>query len=237
MATVDFPNLLKLDTILFWFFLLFLIILAYLSGTIICLYKKKETTSDIIYYVLAFWMTAGFLFGYCALYTGGSWTLCRGCNTGLLFAFLLLIYVNNHMDKKILIILSLFGMVSIWGYYKQQINERYSVSEHATEILMESDKLSNIIKISEENDFWENTTAHYGVVDYRYLSLPSGGGYNYMINGEANKMAKYALISKWDNNAEKYRQMLIASSHDVTYEDDWFIILINKQFKLASNPS
>ncbi len=225
LATVDFPNLLKLDTVLFWFFVIYLIILIYLSSTLICMYKKKEKDRDNVYYFMALWMAVGFLFGYCALYTGSSWTLCRGCNTGLLMAFLLLIYVKSNLDKKILIVLSLFGMVSIWGYYRQLADERASVAEHVVEILTETKKINDIIEISEDNDLWENTIAHYGVVNYKYLSLPAGSGLNYMIDGGVNEMAKYALISREDINAEVYMQMLTESGHDIIYEDDWFIVL------------
>lgn len=235
LATVDFPNLLNGDTILFWFFSFYLLFLCYLTVVLLRLLKNIDKTDCFTgnknYYILALWVTAGFLFGYCMLYTGSKWTLCRGINTGLIMALLFLIFVENRIDKKGFILISLLSIVSIWGYYSQIVDERASIAQYTDTILAEKKQMEEVIEISKDNSVWENTVAHYGTVNFMYLTLPAGCGLNYMIAGKENKNAKYALITVGDKNQETYKQMLLDTGHNIIYEDEFFIVLLNSNFR------
>ncbi len=242
LATLNFPNMTKLEDILFWFFVLYIIILGCLIGIFIkgvkentitnCTDKNLVIDSHNIRCLTAFYLMAGFLCGYCLLYTGSSWTLCRGINTGLLMALFCIVFINTKKVKLVYIILVIWifvSSVSVWNKYDTIITERWSVGQYALNIEEEKSRLDNIIIISNNKDTWENTVAQYGSFDYRYLAMPEGAGLNLMVNGKNNEYAGYAVISKGDKNQNNYLQTLTDSGHIIIYEDELFIILKNSK--------
>lgn len=144
-------------------------------------------------------------------------------------ALLVLIHNKDKRIIKILAVISLLGIISTFNCYQAWVNQRAALAQNTDAIVEESECLKNIIQITDTGNPWDNTVAHYGSVDYRYLSLPVGFGGNYMIGGGVNEKAKYALISRGDKNEEAIRQMLADSGHRVILEDDWFVVLINDQ--------
>lgn len=242
LATLNFPNMIKLEDILFWFFVLYIIILGCLIGTFIHNVKEKTTTdctdnklimdSNNIRCLTAFYLLTGFLCGYCLLYTGGSWTLCRGINTGLLMALFCIIFISTKKVKLIYTILAIWiciSSVSVWNKYDTTISERWSVGQYSQSIEEEKNRLENIIIISDDKDAWENTVAQYGNFDYRYLGMPEGAGLNLMVNGKSNEHAGYAAITKGDKNEDSYLKTLTDSGYKHLYEDEFFIILKNSK--------
>ncbi len=193
-----------------------------------CRRLRQKMPTNHRYEIWALYFMAGFLLGYCALYTGSSWTLCRGINTGLVIAVFLLICSKNTRINKIIVALTLLALVTNFQFYRLLSDGRAAVAQHGEEIIAEKEKLSDIVKLSEQADPWENTVAHYGSVNFTYLALPTGFGGNYMIEGRVNEKAKYALITQGDAKEEACKQMLIDSGHSVIYEDDWFIVLIRQ---------
>lgn len=218
------------NSIWFWFFLLYLAMLCYLTvvvqGYVFEKDKKAENCSAC--HLWALWILAGFLLGYCALYTGVHATLCRGINTGLTMALLLLVSGRDQKGIKIVTTISLLAVVSIYAYFQLMVDERAGVAQYTQDIIAENEVLENIIDISERNTRWENTIACYGSFDPIYLALPAGSGCNYYTRSdEANRQAKYAVITRGDVNAKEYRQLLTDADHCVIYEDDWFYVMEN----------
>jgi len=234
LATVSLSGLRGLfrgNQVLFWFFVLYLVLLCYLVCRIVILIAvKKLNREDSQCCVKAAWMMAGFLFGYCALYSGADWTLCRGINTGLMMALLFLLSAERIIDKAIVATVSLLGIAGSFSYLCSMADERFSEAQYVEAIAEERRILSNVIEISEDNSTWENTIAHYGELTSMYLALPTGWGGSYMLNGETNEKAKYALITRGTAEEDEYKRMLVADGHRVIYEDDYFVVLVKISF-------
>ena len=224
LKTIDPPSILQSnDHTLFWYFIIYLIILA------VSIYNFMHTGSEgdfICVYILT-----GFLLGYCVLYTGSAWTLCRGTNTGLICTFMLLSVTESKLGssadlRKLSVLLFIIAIIGIKEYHSNLIDERAEISAHKDEILREKEILSEIMDISENNDRWGNTIATYGFCDpFWQLALPNGAGTNFMINGEANTEARYVLVNSKEDNMNEIVNLNIDTGHSVLYQDEIFVIM------------
>ncbi|MCR4657352.1 MAG: hypothetical protein K5770_14180 [Lachnospiraceae bacterium] len=226
LETVDLPSVLQAnDHTLFWYFIVYLIIMF------VSVYNLILTRSERDYIFV--YILAGFLFGYCILYTGSGWTLCRGSNTGLICTFLLMSVLKpkggSFTDlRKLGVLLFVIAIVGIKKYHSGLIYERVEVSAYTEAILQEKEMLTEIMDISEDNDRWNNTVATYGFLGpYWQLALPDGTGTNFMISGEANTEAGYVLINSEEENVNDILNLNIDTGHSVLYRDEVFVILKN----------
>lgn len=181
---------------------------------------KHRTFKGNIFPVIPLYIILGFLFAYCALYTDEDSSLCRGINTGLVMALLVLIHNKDNHAIKLFVAISLASTISVFGFYQPRINERSAMVQNADTIVAECEALSGIIQISNHFDPWENTIVTYGRIDFKLLALPSGYGINWMSTGQSMEQARYALISRGDKGEQAYEQMLINSGHRIIYKDD-----------------
>ena len=117
--------------------------------------------------------------GYCLLYTGSSWTLCRGSNAALFASSLLLTLTQEEtiLWKRLmalLLFMVIMFSVQIYGYFDSMTGERQSVAANSKQIINEVTIFTQIMNISPENSRWDNTAATYGHTDYRFLASPTG---------------------------------------------------------------
>ena len=233
LSTMDLFSIFSMSSdtygVLSWFFINYLVLLFLLLFHLFS--NRKQIQKDRSYcYEAAFFMT-GFLIGYCALYTGMDWTLCRGINTGLLMAFIYLSFTEKERWKLLLLLITVFEITSIWGYYGSVIEERFDVSEHKEEIAHEKDVLADVIK-EDDADPWKNTVAVYGDVDFRHLALPEGYGSNHMLDiGMVNTNAEYAVITCGeDAGVEDYlKNRLAKKGYQLIFEDSYFVVFQNRE--------
>lgn len=234
LSTMDLLSIFSMSSdtygVLSWFFINYLVLLFLLLFHLFS--NRKQIRKDRSYcYEAAFFMT-GFLIGYCALYTGMDWTLCRGINTGLLMAFIYLSFTEKERWKLLLLLITVFEITSIWGYYGSVIEERFDVSEHKEEIAHEKDVLADVIKLEDDADPWKNTVAVYGDVDFRHLALPEGYGSNHMLDiGMVNTNAEYAVITCGeDAGVEDYlKNRLAKKGYQLIFEDSYFVVFQNRE--------
>ena len=231
LRTVDLFSIFSLSSdtygVLSWFFINYLVILFVLLFYI--LRNRKQLMEKRSYcYEAAFFM-AGFLIGYCALYTGQEWTLCRGINTGLLMGLIYLAFVKEENLKSVILLLTFFEITAVWGYYGSMADERFAASLNRAAVEQEREVLQEVILLDEEADPWENTAATYGNVDFRYLALPAGYGSNYMMDLEINETAGYAVITQGEEYTEAMKNRLVEEGHQVLLEDEYFVVLRNER--------
>ena len=223
LSTIDFFNLTRLEKILSWYFLLYLVMCVL---ALVLLIKERSLMASLpAIYLLVF------LLGYCALYTASPWTLCRGTNTGLLIALLTSCcfnYEKNSVGRvvpHVALGITVLSIASITNYYSDLYKERQSIFFHKEELTRETHVLSEIIDISPEYAAWENTYAIYGDVDYMYLSIPIGAAWNYYLSNEMNTTAKYVITRNKEIAEEIQRRF---DNHEMIFEDEYFIIYKKK---------
>lgn len=171
----------------------------------------------------------GFLIGYCALYTGQEWTLCRGINTGLIMALIYLSFVKKENLKILILLMTVFEITSVWGYYSSMADERFAASQNENIIEEEKAALAEVIELDVNAEPWENTVATYGDVDFRYLALPAGCGSNDMLDMGINKKATYAVITQGEWYTEVMKNRLVEKGHEILLEDEYFVVLKNER--------
>ena len=204
--------------------------------------KKRQKASGSLFVemfsgnsFLVIFLLLGFVVGYAALYTGSYWTLCRGINTGLLMAFLLIAMGewkaeadprNFNLIRVIVLAMSVFSIATIWSYLQSNVIERYESMERIPVIEAEKAALGEVFEIGPDKDAWDNTIAHYGEIDNFYLALPDAAGINSLSDEVLNTEARYVIYrtSVWPEYHEKYEEMLKESGHGRIYEDDLFIV-------------
>lgn len=200
--------------------------IAYLGLMVFLVKRIREEGFGDFYKIVSLYLLLGFLLGYCALYTGGDWTLCRGANTAVVFAVFFLLFEQRPSLLKYFALFSLVGVISSWQYYADRIEQKdvaYALAAHIPE---EREKISKIIDISREHEAWGNTIAHYGEVTNVYLELPIGAGTNYMENETINTKARWAAVSKCEQEYYAKRiERLIEGNHRIVYENDDLTIL------------
>lgn len=217
--------------ILAWFYLKYIIVLVYLIWKLFSSDKKGKNCcgkdrGTMIYLGVSLYILLGFLIGYCLLYTGSDWTLCRGINAGFT-CFLLFLCINRDFNmKKLIVLLSLVSIMSTYSYYSDLTADRQAAAGSMKYIGTEKEKMKEVISLSPENDRWENTFACYGDIPF-LLALPDGAGLNSMMDGSVNVNAKYAIVAQ--NVRGTYLALLQSNNHEVIYENDSFIILLNKK--------
>lgn len=232
LRTVDLFSIFSMasDTygILSWFFVNYLVLLFALLLHILK-HRRRLVQNRSYCYEAAFFMT-GFLIGYCALYTGQEWTLCRGINTGLLMGAIYLAFADKKENLKlVLILLTFFEITAIWGYYSSMADERFGVSQNLTRAEAEKETLQELIKLDADAAPWDNTVATYGTVDFRYLVLPAGYGSNYMLDFWINESAGYAVITQGEWHTEEMKNRLVRKGHKVLLEGEYFVVLQNER--------
>ena len=161
-----------------WYFVTYMILLTVL---LVMFFKKcaeeKQKGHRLKLTVLlngntffALYLLAGFLIGYCALYTGSATTLCRGTNTGFLMA--LFLFAMGDWDitaeakhfkttRSLVVLLYFLGLSAIWQYHFAIITERINNIPKTEIILAEKEKLEEVMEISPSKSAWENTVAQY----------------------------------------------------------------------------
>ena len=231
LRTADLFSILSVSSdtygVLSWFFINYLVILFILLFDLIR--KRRQLKENRSYcYEAAFFMT-GFLIGYCALYTGQEWTLCRGINTGLIMALIYLSFVKKENLKILILLMTVFEITSVWGYYSSMADERFAASQNENIIEEEKAALAEVIELDVNAEPWENTVATYGDVDFRYLALPAGYGSNYMLDLEINKTAGYAVITQGEEYTGEMKNKLEEEGHKVLLEDEYFVVLKNER--------
>lgn len=228
LSTVDLFSIFSLSSdtygILSWFYINYLIILFILLFDFVK--NRKSFRQNRTYYYEAIFLLAGFLVGYCALYTGSSWTLCRGINTGLIMAMIYLCFTEKERLEIMIFLLTLFEITSVWRYYDSMANERFTTSLNRAVIEEEREKLAKVIELDTDADTWENTVANYGNMDCMHLALPAGYGANYMVDMEImNTKARYALVTQGQEYTVGIVEKLEETGHKVLFEDAYFAIL------------
>ncbi len=222
LETINLPTILQTrqHTLLF-FYLLYSV--AFIISFIELIIKRSY------YGFVQFYLLCGFLIGYCMIYTGSEWTLCRGINAALYIVFILLSIGEQRTrcgKMRIWVIgIVLFGSIQIWNYYSGVITDRISVAQHRDKILAEKSILTEIIDIVPQNERWSNTIAYYNTCDYGYLAVPKGSGLNWMRNNEENNKAKYVMIRNNTNNIEKIVSLNETVAHKIIYNDEMFVVL------------
>ena len=202
-----------------WFFFIYWIMIGWIG--------KQVLAKKSFYYNVSFYLLIGFLGGYCALYTGECSTLCRGLNTGIVFIVFFLVHESDKRGMKLFILLSFLGCISSWWYYTNRVEKKDTAYAHSAHILEEREKINKIVDISKENGTWGNTIAHYGTVSNVYLELPIGIGTNYMIDESLNTKARWAAVSKCDEEIyfKARLEKLMENHHKIVYENEDLVIL------------
>ena len=230
LRTVDLFSAISLSSdtygILCWFFINYLVILFCLLFDLVK--NRKRMVKNRTYYYEATFFLTGFLVGYCALYSAQPWTLCRGINTGFLMALIYLSFTEKENLKSGILVLCLFQITAIWGYYGFVVDERWTVSQNRAVIEEEKQVLQEVIILDSDAEPWENTIATYGNVDFRYLALPTGFGSNYMIDMGVNELPGYAVISQGEDFADTLKSNLLENRYTILLEDELFIVLQNE---------
>lgn len=230
-----------------WFMIIYDVILIWSVIIFIkSIHYKIKMRSEIVFEevisgncFLAIFLIAGFLLGYCALYTGQYWTLCRGINTGFLMALLLIAMGdwkegaeprNFTFTRLFVVFMTVLGIGTIWTYFAGNTEERNTSIETTASILEEKEVLSGVFDISPENTEWDNTIAHYGEIDNYYMALPDGAGINSLSDEVLNENARYVIYRtrEWDEKKEVWEEMLKDSGHELIHEDDLFLVYIKK---------
>lgn len=227
LETVNPPNIFRNnDNTLFLYFILYIILVVIST---VRLFEENCFHNFLICYILV-----SFLVGYCALYTGSGWTLCRGTNAGLFAASLCSCVFDgksvNISVKKTVFIAGLIGIVVSYDYYFGIVSERTNTASNLELIYEEQVRLNGVMDISPENDAWDNTIAEYGTTDFWYLAMPIGAHGNYMLNRETNTKARYVIIRSTDGEAENVVNEHINNGHSVILKDDIFIVLKREGF-------
>lgn len=234
LQTLNLPELMRISTeaygFLIWFFLIYILFTA---GLVFHIYKKIKNAEEFTICAMAVYTLIALVFGYCLLYTGSAWTLCRGINTALCFAVFLLTVKEDSFVIKFFLVLSIFSSISVFNYSYALYGERAADSTELDSIYEERKIIEEVMgDIEAKDNKWENTIAHYGSITRNYLALPTGYGYNYMINEGVNKNAKWVIIGK-DDGEEKAAVLekgLLSAEHVKLYEDEKFIVLKNKLY-------
>lgn len=221
LETINLPVVLQSGDHTLWFYFV-----VYIVAVVTALVKALHNKS--FYNILRAYLLTGLLIGYCTLYTGSGWTLCRGTNAALFITTMLLCVEEQETNRYLrngMIGITLIGVIQIWDYYSVVINERMSVAIYEEQILAEKEILTEVIHINPVNERWQNTIAYYGDCDYGYLSIPTGAGLNWMSLGGVNEKAKYVLIRTRTENIESYIDRNVAAGHKLIYQDDIFVVL------------
>lgn len=218
----------KNGEVLAWFFTKYVAVTAFLIWQMIAPERtsgrNRMSWKQIRYYAVSLYILLGFLVGYCLLYTGSGWTLCRGINTGFTIFLFYLCSCKEHKIKKIVILLSLVSVMSTYGYYSSLTAERQMTAESLEHLEEDRERIAEVVQISPEKDRWENTIACYGDSPAS-VAIPAGAGLNAMMNGGVELRARYAFVSQKVRG--RYLEMLLQNGHSVIYENDSFLILWN----------
>ena len=221
LETINPPVVLQSADHTLWLY--FIVYIAATGVAVMAVFREQS-----FYILFRAYILVGLLIGYCTLYTGSGWTLCRGTNAALLIATMMLCIEEQVREKysKIWIVgLTLIGSIQIWDYYSAMIDDRMSVAVYEEQILKEKEILSEVIQLSAANGRWDNTIAYYGGCDYGYLSIPTGAGLNWMSCGGVNENAKYVLIRTGTEDIETYIQINLNAGHKRIHQDDMFVVL------------
>lgn len=209
--------------------LFFLLLLALtLWGTI---HYRKTTYFQS--FLLAFFLLLGALGGYCLIYKNPSLpTICRGLNTAIVCAVLLL---SLHQNKKIMILFLLcvlLALPSFYLMYRDNLETRTLTEEENAAYKTALLEFDELFDISPEHSRWENTIAQYGtrkpgMQTALALALPRSAGYNGMLKNDLVSEAKYAVVYR-SFSKEKYRALmenLKAAGYSVIYKQKALTIL------------
>lgn len=207
--------------VLMWFFLKYVVVTVLLIWKITAARRENK---NFIYYAVSLYILLGFLIGYCQIYTGSNWTLCRGINTGFTIFLFYLCLNRDFKMKKLVVFLSLISVMSTYGYFQSLTDERQVAAESMSGIADEKERISEIVRVSPEQSRWENIMACYGDIPL-CLALPDGVGLNCMIDGSINVNAKYAVVAQ--SLRGDYLDLLQQNNHEIIYENSSFIILLN----------
>lgn len=227
LYTLNFQKIITGNTILFWFFSLFLSILVVVGYELLKRKQQVLSEADGFLKISGLYLPLGFLAGYCVLYTGSDWTLCRGITTGLLMCLLILIFTDICSDKKVLTVISLLSIMNTWFQFHNGLASMAQTSQYSEKIIAEREKLEELMPLSDNR--WDNTIATYGKSGTEGLAMPSGYGSIYMMNQAPNEKAKYALYIASDTNRDFYDELLLSSGHTLFLEDEFFVIYIRNQ--------
>ncbi len=208
-----------------WFFFKYIAVIFYLLYKVFPLSRKNETNW---FRFISLYLLLGFLIGYCLLYTGSNWTLCRGINTGFTL-FLLLLCLHKELQlKKIIILLTLVSTMSNYSYFSSLLTEREASAAKLEPLETERKNISKVLTLNPEGTEWENTIACYGDSGVSILYLPVGMGLNSIFDGQSNKEAKYVLVTQ--GSREAILQKLLSGNHEIIYENKEFLLLVNKKY-------
>lgn len=163
-------------------------------------------------YLLAAYLMAGAVGGYCLIYRNPSlWTVCRGLNTAYTCAVLLL---GLSRSKKMTVLCAVFALAALPSFFwmsQNNLKERFLSEKQLALYEQAQEDFRDIFNISEENAPWDNTIAQYGqrrpgVQTALTLAMPRSAGYNSMRNTDIICEAKYALV--FHSNKKTYPSIL-----------------------------
>lgn len=201
-------------------------------GEASCKDHKHPDSQNLLFSLLAFYLLAGALGGYCLVYHNPSlWTVCRGLNTAFASAVLLIALCRN---KKLTLVCVLLSLIALPSFYKMSVNnlERRVFTEEQEQLFQTAQKdFEKIFEISPENSRWDNTIAQYGLRNpgtqtVLTLAMPRSAGYNSMLNTDLVSEAKYALV--FHSDKKKYPGIiknLKANGYETAYQHETLTIL------------
>lgn len=194
--------------------------------------SQKPVSQNLPLYLLAFYLLAGALGGYCLVYHNPSlWTVCRGLNTAFASAVLLLALCRS---KKLTLLCVLLSLIALPSFYKMSVNnlERRVFTKEQEQLYQTAkEDFQEIFDISPENSRWDNTIAQYGLRNpgtqtALTLAMPRNAGYNSMLNTNLVSEAKYALV--FHSDKKKYPgiiENLKANGYEISYQHKTLTIL------------
>ena len=195
--------------------------------------------------LLPAFILTGFLLGYCALYTGGAATLCRGINTGFLMVLCYAVICPGNEQESVyvgsinsfVIACTVLGFSCIWSFHNQIIDERVKASTYYSLIKEEASLLNQVIDISPEKSEWENTIAYYGEENVLYLAMPTGAGLNYMIDGKPCEQSGYAVFENVCSEVERERwtEQLQNNGYSMILKDNYFTVFTRNPYSSESD--
>lgn len=192
----------------------------------------KPVPKNLLLYLLAFYLLAGALGGYCLVYHNPSlWTVCRGLNTAFASAVLLLALCRSKKLTLLCLLLSLFALPSFYQMSVNNLERRVFTEEQEQLYQTAKEDFQEIFDISPANSRWDNTIAQYGLRNpgtqtTLTLAMPRNAGYNSMLDTSLVSEAKYALV--FHSDKKKYPgiiENLKANGYETAYQHETLTIL------------
>lgn len=232
-----FPSLFLLAFLLLFITALVLSLLLLKQYGIHCLFGSPQTKKDrhpAAGCLLALYLLAGALGGYCLIYRNPSlWTVCRGLNTAFVCAILLLALYRNKKITALCVVIALAALPSFYRMSQSNLQKRSLTKEQMELYETSRETFDHLFQISENNTAWENTIAQYGHRSFGdqtalTLAMPRSAGYNTISDPSIITEAGYAVVFNSFSKEGDYEEILNRlqdNSYSIIYEHETLTIL------------